>query len=465
MNKTIVCLVSLLLGIAILAGLAGCGPAVTTPAAVSQPRGLAPVTLEEYGLAFGLVEGAVPGQAPEIMALLPAPNASGKGLAAAARLKGDPVVVAGAAALRQEAAAAGSATLTVQNESAYTVCYLYLSPTTSDEWGDDWLGEDEVLAPGATRRFTLAAGEYDAIARDCNRQVIAEVRGGTIAGRTTWTIAGEEEEEAEAGPTVRPGATVRPAATPRPVALDQFLCCGRTAGETRIWGISYPGNWEVTLLPENPDYFLGAMFVDPRSSMRILILPSGWTPMGTAMDTGDVDQYLDALAAARAQQSPGFREFYREPLAGVPGRVWAGTWPQGGQQYWESVTAMVTAMPTIENMPRGALMLLGLSAESSEWAQVRDIYERMLGSLQVQVISTGPAYEAPQPGPSDDPVEQSTGEAGAAASSWWELVFCARQCDWEWIDINNQPAGTLWDCSDGCRGYLSKVPCTEEWCR
>lgn len=401
-------------------------------------------------------------QAPDLLALLPA--GSGAKPLSAAFAKAAPVVPA-SAALQQELAAAGSATLVVRNESDYTVCYLYVSPTTSDEWGDDWLGEDEVLDPGQSRRFTLAAGEYDAIARDCDRQVIEEIRGGTISGRTTWRVTGGEAEEEEPAPTARPGATARPAATPRPVALDQFLCCGRTAGETRIWGISYPRGWEVTLVPDNPDYFLAAMFTDPRSTMRIMIAPSAWTPMGTAMDTGDVDQYLDALAAAHARQHPGFREFYREPLAGMPARVWAGTWEEGGLQYWESYTAMVTAMPYVENMPRGALMLMGLSAESSEWAQARAIYERMLGTIQVQVISTGPAYQPPQPGPSDDPVEQRTSEAGGAASSFWELVFCARKCDWEYIDINNQPAGTIWDCSDGCRGYLSKVPCTEEWCR
>ncbi len=379
-------------------------------------------------------------------------------------------------AFKRELATSRSATLIVENRSSRAVCYLFISSTASDSWGEDWLGEGEMLSPGATRSFNLPAGEYDAQALDCEGEVIAEVYGGTISGRTTWEITDETRKQAEKpAPQPRSPEPAQPAPQPRspeparpataPVTLDGFLCCGRTAGETRIWGISYPRGWQVTLLPENPDYFLGAMFADPRSTMRILIIPSGWTQMGTVMDTGDVDQYLDGLTATRAQQSPGFQEFYRRPLPGLPGRVWAGTWKERGRQYWESYTVMVTPMPYVEGMPRGGLNMTGLSAESSEWAQASAIYEAMLGTMQVQVIRTGPAYQPPQPGASDDPVEKGAGETGKASTTFWELVFCAKKCDWEWIDVNSQPAGKVWECSDGCIGQLSQVPCTQDQCR
>ncbi len=367
-------------------------------------------------------------------------------------------------AFKRELATSRSATLIVENGSSRAICYLFISSTASDSWGEDWLSEGETLSPGVTRSFTLPAGEYDAQALDCDGEVVAEVYGGTISGRTTWTITDETEKQAEK-PAPQPRSPEPARSAPAPVTLDGFLCCGRTAGETRIWGISYPRSWQVTLLPENPDYFLGALFVDPRSTMRILIIPSGWTPIGTPMDTGDVDQYLDGLAAMRAQQFPGFREFYRRPLPGLPGRVWAGTWQDRGRQYWESHTVMVTAMPYVEGMPRGTLNLTGLSAESSEWAQASAIYEAMLGTMQVQVIRTGAAYQPPQPSPADDPVEQNAAEIGKSSTSFWELVFCAKKCDWEWIDVNNQPAGKVWECSDGCIGQLSQVPCTQDQCR
>jgi hypothetical protein len=336
------------------------------------------------------------------------------------------------------------------------VCYLFISPVHKDDWGEDWLGEDESLRPGASRAFTLTAGKYDMQALDCDSQVIAEVRGRTLSGRAAWKITDRE-------PGQQPGQ--QPAARVAPVTLDQFLCCGHTAGETRIWGISYPRGWRVTLIPDNAEFFVGALFADPASTMSVLIIPSGWTPQNTPMDTGDVDEYLNGLTAMRAKQFPGFREFYRRPLPGVPGRVWAGTWKSRGKQHWESYTVMVTPMPYVEGMPRGGLTLMGLSATSSEWAQASAVYEAMMGTMQIQIIRAGPAYQPPSPGPSDDPVEQSTGEVGKSSTSFWELVFCAKKCDWEWIDVANQPAGQVWECSDGCIGQLSQVPCTVDYCR
>ncbi|MCL5997523.1 MAG: hypothetical protein M1546_15920, partial [Chloroflexi bacterium] len=248
-------------------------------------------------------------------------------------------------------------------------------------------------------------------------------------------------------------------------ALSQFLCCGHTAGGTRIWGISYPRSWRVDLIPNDPDGFLAAMFSSPRGDMKIVIAPSAWTPIGTVMDTGDVDQYLNGLAATRRQQHAGFTEFLRQPVPGFPNsRVWSGNWPEDHRRMWESYLAMVTPMPYVEGMPRGALMLMGLYAESSQWATARAIYERMLGTLQVQVISTGAAYMPPKPGPSNDPEERSVGESGSSATHFWELVFCPKACEWQYIDVANQPAGGVWTCTDGCVGQLSEVACTPDRC-
>jgi tetratricopeptide (TPR) repeat protein len=59
------------------------------------------------------------------------------------------------------------ATLRLINESEQTICYVLIFPVTSDEWGDDWLREDETIPPGGTRFFNLPSGPYNVLLADC----------------------------------------------------------------------------------------------------------------------------------------------------------------------------------------------------------------------------------------------------------------------------------------------------------
>ncbi|MGC9371671.1 MAG: hypothetical protein ACP5DX_19240, partial [Paracoccaceae bacterium] len=52
-----------------------------------------------------------------------------------------------------ETPAAGGFTITMQNQSPDEVCYVLISPSDSDQWGEDWLGGDEVIASGGERTF------------------------------------------------------------------------------------------------------------------------------------------------------------------------------------------------------------------------------------------------------------------------------------------------------------------------
>ena len=341
------------------------------------------------------------------------------------------------------------AVLTLINKSSVEICYVYISPSDEDNWGADWLGEDSV-PPGKSREFTLPKGAYDVKAEDCDGQVIEEHRNVEISGEMKWTIEDQQR---------------KPEPEPGPVVLNEYLCCGYTVGGTRIWGISYPEGWQVEYAPNNnPNDFVGATFSDPRSSMQVVFIPSGWTPMGTAMDTGDVDQYLDAYAAHRAQQDPGFEEFKREQVPGLSMyRVWSGTWARGDQKFYESFLVSVNEMPYVEGMSRGGLTAMGLRAETSQWNQATRIYEAMLRTIQVEVIGPG-GYTPPPPGPSDDPVETGMADEGGAATSQWQLLFCPKGCRWEYVDLANQAAGQQWCCSDGCVGQLSEVECNPDQC-
>lgn len=371
------------------------------------------------------------------------------------------------------------AEIILHNATAGHICYVYISPTDADSWGDDRLGGEETIPPGGERAFLIAPGHYDLRADDCDGAVVDDVRAVNVQVQVLWAIRGDAELKPDPAitpqaaptatptraPTVVPRAptpvpTPVPTPTPRQATLTEFLCCGQTAGETRIWGIGYPGDWRAETVPANSQRWLAAIFTSPADDIRILIAPSAWTPMGTPMDVGDVDQYLNAVGRDQAARSSNFAEFMRRPVPGVPNaRIWSATWWEGDRQFYATYLVMVNALPYVEQLPRGTLMALGFQAEAAQWRFADTVYAQMLGTLQVEVVREGPAYVAPSLGPTQSPEAQGVAEAGSGATSFWELLFCPKACAWEYVDIANQPAGQIWECSDGCIGQLSEVPC------
>ncbi len=65
------------------------------------------------------------------------------------------------------AAAAFAGTVNITNDTgSYDFWYVYISPSSSDSWGDDWLGETEMISPGYTRAFRVNNGTYDIMIED-----------------------------------------------------------------------------------------------------------------------------------------------------------------------------------------------------------------------------------------------------------------------------------------------------------
>ncbi len=83
----------------------------------------------------------------------------------------------------------GSATLTLFNNTGMDICYVYISPATSSEWGSDWLGSDTVPA-GTSYTFWVTPDTYDMKAEDCSHNVIDEQYDVWISGAMSWDIAG-----------------------------------------------------------------------------------------------------------------------------------------------------------------------------------------------------------------------------------------------------------------------------------
>jgi hypothetical protein len=83
----------------------------------------------------------------------------------------------------------GDVELTMINNSGDTVCYVYISPTTDDTWGDDWLGSTETISNGSRRTFYVSPGNYDLRADDCSGNAMVEEYGVNLNSDTDWTIS------------------------------------------------------------------------------------------------------------------------------------------------------------------------------------------------------------------------------------------------------------------------------------
>ena len=84
---------------------------------------------------------------------------------------------------------AGLIELTANNESSIELCYIYISPSTSDSWGDDWLGEKESITVGGSRIFYVEPGTYDLLAQNCDDEDVVTETEVELDSDTEWTIS------------------------------------------------------------------------------------------------------------------------------------------------------------------------------------------------------------------------------------------------------------------------------------
>jgi len=79
--------------------------------------------------------------------------------------------------------------LQVINDSSYTVCYLYISPVASEEWGEDWL-ESNTIDSGEDFIFDVEPGVYDLRADDCNNEILATAEDVDLSTEDrSWTLS------------------------------------------------------------------------------------------------------------------------------------------------------------------------------------------------------------------------------------------------------------------------------------
>lgn len=78
--------------------------------------------------------------------------------------------------------------LLLNNESSVEVCYVLISPTTAESWGEDWLGEMETVQPDRRRIFYVEPGIYDLQVADCDGESLTEEYEVDLTDDLTWTV-------------------------------------------------------------------------------------------------------------------------------------------------------------------------------------------------------------------------------------------------------------------------------------
>jgi hypothetical protein len=72
--------------------------------------------------------------------------------------------------------------VTFVNMTERDVCFLYISPVESDQWGDDWLGAETVLYPSKSIVIDdIEKRSYDVKADDCENEEVWSVSGIRLA--------------------------------------------------------------------------------------------------------------------------------------------------------------------------------------------------------------------------------------------------------------------------------------------
>lgn len=78
--------------------------------------------------------------------------------------------------------------LVLVNESYEDICYVFISPSSGSDWGEDRMGEVESIAPDMARIFYVEPDVYDLQARDCDANVLVEEFEVDLSDDLTWNI-------------------------------------------------------------------------------------------------------------------------------------------------------------------------------------------------------------------------------------------------------------------------------------
>ncbi len=118
----------------------------------------------------------------------------------------------------------------INDTGGYDIYYVYISPSYSDSWGDDWLDSDEVLPSGSSVAFSVTNDEYDIRLVDEDDDEYIRY-GVTIDGYYEWYVTLDD--------------------------LGEYYVNGSTGGDTVY------GNAPITIYNDTGGYDIWYIYVNP----------------------------------------------------------------------------------------------------------------------------------------------------------------------------------------------------------
>ncbi len=102
---------------------------------------------------------------------------------------------------RIEIGAEGKVPILFTNDIEVDIGFVYISPSDSEDWGENWLG-GEVIAAGISKFFFIEPDTYDLMLVDMERNTVLELYELDIDGERHFVIQEPEEEEEDNGAEV-----------------------------------------------------------------------------------------------------------------------------------------------------------------------------------------------------------------------------------------------------------------------
>lgn len=85
----------------------------------------------------------------------------------------------------------GLASFEIINGSEDTIAYLYISPSDSTTWGDDWLGDDVIDVGDSYIAGDIPRGTYDIKAVNLDEENVEVLYNVSLSGERSWTVVGK----------------------------------------------------------------------------------------------------------------------------------------------------------------------------------------------------------------------------------------------------------------------------------
>ncbi len=78
--------------------------------------------------------------------------------------------------------------VTLQNQSSWNVCYVFIAPPDETTWGKDWLGENQLIEPDTTFKIEIKPGTYDVRAENCDYMRLDEQYQVQLTSAWNWKV-------------------------------------------------------------------------------------------------------------------------------------------------------------------------------------------------------------------------------------------------------------------------------------